>query len=608
MSGAIFALGTTTITASTFSDCSAFAFGGAISASGTTTITSSTFSNCKVMYLGGALFASGSLFHATSHTSPDFMTDDGSTIPAPGDSSHSATSSPFPDFMKDYGSTIPAPGDSSHFATTSPFPDFMTDYESAVSAPGDGSVTINSSTFSHCSAIVIGGAISAEDISVTITNSTFSNNSVSDQGGAVDSYNSTVIIRSSTFTGCSAANGSVIFNDPPGSTATLHFCRIYQNTIPAVYNSGSSVDAENNWWGSNADPSGFVYGTVDYTPWLVLRATATPDSIATTWQSVIGAQLTFNSDGTDTSGGGIYLPDGITSTFAMVSGSGSVSPGAAGTDSGIASTLYTPTGADQVNISATVDDQTVYVSLRVEEAVPGYTPYTSNGGDDGPPAILPLMTVTVNIGGNSGAGKATVAGTKLSELIVTGTVQPGPGTNLTAPPGIAYQYISLVPARYNTITSAVINFSVPQSWLDEHHIAPGSIVLYHQTANGWEALPTTVLFTKDGTVYFSAQTTGFSLFAIAGTPSITTPVATVKTTAIVSSPVQEQAPVQVTTIREPVTTQTTAPPATSAPPSAPFPIMDITLVIAAVVVLGAGGFLVRRWWFRRQNPVLFEEY
>ena len=38
------------------------------------------------------------------------------------------------------------------------------------------------------------------------------------------------------------------------------------------------------------------------------------------------------------------------------------------------------------------------------------------------------MTVTVNIGGDSKAWQAIVTGTKLSDLIVTGTVQPGSGS------------------------------------------------------------------------------------------------------------------------------------------------------------------------------------
>jgi len=254
-------------------------------------------------------------------------------------------------------------------------------------------------------------------------------------------------------------------------------------------------------------------------------------------------------------------------------------------------------------------------------AVPAPTPSPSSGGssssgtsgsggsdDDywGTSSDFPLMTVTVNIGGDSKAWQAVVTGTKLSDLIVTGTVQPGSGSNMTSPPGIVYQYISLVPARYNTITKAVIYFTIPQAWLDENHIDPKSIVLYHQTANGgWEALPTTVVSTKDGTVYFSAQANSFSIFAIAGTPGA--PAATITTTQDVQERIV-QTPGPAAVAKAPVTTQTTAPPATAPQPAAPSPILNIVLVIAAIGVLAGGGFLVRRWWIQRQNPALFRKY
>jgi hypothetical protein len=43
-------------------------------------------------------------------------------------------------------------------------------------------------------------------------------------------------------------------------------------------------------------------------------------------------------------------------------------------------------------------------------------------------------------------------------------------------------------------------------------------------------------------------------------------------------------------------------------PSAPSPLLDIVLVIAASGILAGGGFMARRWWIRRQNPALFREY
>jgi PGF-pre-PGF domain-containing protein len=230
-----------------------------------------------------------------------------------------------------------------------------------------------------------------------------------------------------------------------------------------------------------------------------------------------------------------------------------------------------------------------------------------SGTTGGLSTVLP-MTVTVNIAGNTAAGQATVTGVKLSGLVVTGTVQPGPGANATAPPGTVYQYISLVPAGYTSISRARINFTVPQSWLAENGIAPANIVLYHSSAGGWETLPTTALYSRDGMSFFSAESPGLSLFAAAGRPAAAIPAAPVKPPAVTSSPVQDTPPVPVATTPVPVVTQTTAPPAAAAQPSAPSPLGTIILIIAAIGVLGGGSFLVRRWWIRRQNPGLFTEY
>jgi hypothetical protein len=43
-------------------------------------------------------------------------------------------------------------------------------------------------------------------------------------------------------------------------------------------------------------------------------------------------------------------------------------------------------------------------------------------------------------------------------------------------------------------------------------------------------------------------------------------------------------------------------------PSAPSPLLNIVLIIAAIGMLAGGGFIARRRWIRRQNPALFREY
>ncbi len=510
---------------------------------------------------------------------------------------------------------------------------------------GATACTIASSTFSGCSARDNGGSIYTGGVNLSIGNSTtftgstaenyggslfinsgnvvldrvslMNSRAISGGGGAIAfTHSGSLTITSSNFERCSAPDGGAILS---GNPPAIHFCRFWQNTAtgtgPAIRTMGGTVHAENNWWGTNNDPSPQVYGSVITAPWLVLGIAATPPLVARYSTSTIRANLTYNSAGDITSAGGLFVPDGIPATFAVADSYDSVDPAGTAISSGAAVTTLTKNTFGDTNVSATIDGQTVYLIIRQPAGpVTTYDARDNSGFPSGTsvtPAqtgagAFPLMTVTINIGGDSKAWQAIVTGTKLSDLIVTGTVLNGAGANMTAPPGIVYQYIRLEPARYSTITKAVINFTVPQSWLDENHITPGSIVLYHRAADGgWEALPTTFLYMKDGTVYFSAESPGFSLFAIAGTPIAAIPAVT--TGAASGSVVEERATTRAFATKAPVTTQTTAPPAPDPQPAAPSPLLNIVLVIAAIGVLAGGGFMVRRWWIRRQNPALFGE-
>jgi PKD repeat protein len=254
------------------------------------------------------------------------------------------------------------------------------------------------------------------------------------------------------------------------------------------------------------------------------------------------------------------------------------------------------TRADYVTVSGTAPTPSPVPTVTTAPAP------TFNGGDDTPRIVLRPMNVTVNIGGNSAAASATVTGTGLSDLVVTGTPGSSPGSGISPPPGTAYQYIDLVPARYTSITNAAITFTVPQAWLDEHHVAPQDIAMYHSVNGQWVALPTTVAGTQNGIVTFTATSPGFSLFAIAGTP--VTPeapgVRTIGDLAAGSGPAADSRP----SPQAPIVTQTTAvvAPLHGQAPEIPLPL----LALAGLVVLAAGGFFVRRWWIRRQNPALFE--
>ncbi len=100
--------------------------------------------------------------------------------------------------------------------------------------------------------------------------------------------------------------------------------------------------------------------------------------------------------------------------------------------------------------------------------------------------------------------------------------------NVPAPPDTTYVYLDLTVApEESTPVTARIEFKVLRSWLETNGIADSTVSLsrYDERA-GWEKVPTSLLGTDDGFVFYEAETATFSLFAITGQkqsePQITT--------------------------------------------------------------------------------------
>lgn len=562
-----------------------------------------------------------------------------------------------------------------------------------------GPITITSSKFINCTAKYGGAFFTDKYNGVTgssVTSSTFSGCSATDSGGAIYVMLDPLNVSSSTFAGGSAPTGSVIYSQNAGTT--IHFSRFFNNSGSVVYLSNAgTLDATNNWWGTNTNPSGSVggIGTVNTNPWLKLGITADSLFISRSQTSGIRANLTYNSDGTNISGSG-YLPDGIPITFTSTRNTDIFRPAAGSMTYGANMTLFTPAVGGTAQANATVDNESLGVLITVLGAdftgTPtfGTTPltvsftdasggsptmwnwsfgdgawfnttntaarspthtftgigtYTVNltvtnaavtdmlsragyiqvsappspgsGGDDPPPSTNIFSTKHVNVGGYSAIRVVSVTGSGISGLIVTGTAESSLNTTIPQPPGIVYQYVTLVPARYDTITGATITFAVPAAWLTEHHMTPQDVVLYHYTGSTWEALPTTATATVNGFVTFTATTPSFSLFAISGvlrTERNVTVSSTVRCFGdlAAASTLTEQTRASVitkATIPPGVPADTTAVPAVANQPRAGgLPVTAIAFVAAGLLILAGGGFIVRRWWIRRQNPALFREY
>lgn len=146
--------------------------------------------------------------------------------------------------------------------------------------------------------------------------------------------------------------------------------------------------------------------------------------------------------------------------------------------------------------------------------------------------------------------------------------------------GNTYQYLSIEKSNLtdSSISSAKIEFAVDKSWISANNI--GTVYLNRFTNNDWTRLTTTKLSEDNTYAYYSADTPGFSVFAITGEVQTTTTVAAT-TTSIAA----------VTTA--PLTTTLTSI-ASSAPVSA-LPTTTL-LVVVAVIVIMMGGVLYFKYF------------
>ena len=345
--GAFYSLGPATVTGSTFTNCSAYG-GGAIFSHDSVTVTSSIFTNCLASTIGGAIYSNDGNVTVKRSTFSDCLS-------------------------RGWGGAIYLYGNLT--VTDSTISDCSaSDGNGGAIVQGwnEGSVTVTDSTITNCSATGSGGAIWALEL-VTVTSSSITNCSAVNNGGAIYLHSSssstipTMVMTSSTISNCSAASGSAV----NAYSGIIQFCRLVNNNGGiAVYSSGGTVTATNNWWGSNSSPSAQVSSGVSYSPWLVLGATATPASITSADTSTVQANLTYDSDGTNHDPALGHVPDAIPAVFKISSGPGSVSPGSAGTVSGLSQTMFTPTTAGTATVNATVDGQTVSAIIEISGGAP----------------------------------------------------------------------------------------------------------------------------------------------------------------------------------------------------------------------------------------------
>ena len=146
-----------------------------------------------------------------------------------------------------------------------------------------GNCIVNNSTFMNNWANLDGGAIYNCGTMNIISSNFFGNNVLginsiysNPTGGAIYNSAGSITITDSTFKADTATDGgNEIYNT--AGTVVMHFCNIDCSPPSDIINDpdeDGSVDASLNWWGSNDDPSSYVYN-VSVSPWIIITAPPT---------------------------------------------------------------------------------------------------------------------------------------------------------------------------------------------------------------------------------------------------------------------------------------------------------------------------------------------
>ena len=278
--------------------------------------------------------------------------------------------------------------------------------------------------------------------------------------------------------------------------------------------------------------------------------------------------------------------------------------------------------ADYPVYSPVVSDGVVYFTgyfdnvYAIGNQVPSKAPVVfDNAGpdisqpDDSSPIHRQEVTSseTVNVGGNSAIRRVTVTGIGVSDIVITGLKKDGVPAGVPPLENPVYQYVDLSPAHFTSIQNALIEFDIPLSWLDDHHVTARQVSLMRYNEKSWEQLPTTVLKTGNGRSFLTAECPGFSLFAMSvdnETAAVPEATAVPVTSALVAENTKT-----IPKLTNPTPARTEAPlppPQSPADPGFPFPV--VFAGILGIAGVSTGGLVVRRWWIRRQNPALFREY
>lgn len=460
--GAILNDGTLTLSGCTFTNNRAVSYGGAIFNRGTVAgLSGCTFTNNTVLNSGGAIYNSGAMgsINSCTFTGNTAIQKASSNVIGLGTGGaiyNSGTLTVTLSIFKNNSvNTAITKGDGAAIYNSGTLTATISTFEDNTAESGaiwnEGTSTITYCTFTNNNATNIGGAIenygtmtinfstftgnkanSAGAISnygsLTISNSTFTGNTATKGGAISQRYdgssgsNNALTITGSVFTGNTATTkGSAIYCGSNAGTCNIHFNRIYGNTGTNDIYSDSTIDAINNWWGTNFSVTSpvnanRVNSNVNADPWIVLTLTSSDNLVDIGETTTVKANLKYNSAGTDVSSLGTVPDEDVVFTFDSL---GSVSPTSGTISKNLNATTTFTAGSTAGNsvVSAAVNGHTVTTTIiKIKDLTNVYVnPNTGNDstGDGSPTSPLQSLAKAISevrAGGTVHVAKGTYSG------------------------------------------------------------------------------------------------------------------------------------------------------------------------------------------------------
>jgi PGF-pre-PGF domain-containing protein len=182
---------------------------------------------------------------------------------------------------------------------------------------------------------------------------------------------------------------------------------------------------------------------------------------------------------------------------------------------------------------------------------PAPTPSTGGSSSSGSSSGIAAVSGTVGAGGSAtfpvsrtAISSITVsAADQISNLLLTVQAANLP-SDISSPAGQVYeiQQVTLYRADPSAVSGAVISFAVDTAWLTANGLTAADITLMRYADGAWQPLQTTFIEEKDGKAYFSAETPGFSYFAITGEKGASVQAETTPASQLTDAPATTTAP------------------------------------------------------------------